>query len=320
VIEDRLLRDIQAQPANLERVLAYQTGEGAADLNAAAEIIRESKHVVLTGMGSSLFASIPAELVFRRRGIPARAVEAGELLHYGRDLLRHSCVVMTSRSGESIEIERLLEAGAAMIVGVTNVPDSTLARRADKTIFVDSMSDEMVAIQTYTGTLATLLLLAGESADALAPIAGSMADWICSWNLRVPQLIDGAPVFYFLGRGPSRASCFAGMLAMHEIAKQSAVALDAATFRHGVLEVVDAGFRSFVFAPAGPSRELSVGLAREIRQHGGQATLVETNTPDDAAAPLLEVVPAQLTGYYLAKAKSIVPGQFRYVSQVTRTE
>ena len=54
-------------------------------------------------------------------------------------------------------------------------------------------------------------------------------------------------------------------------------------------------------------------------KHGGRATLVESEVPD-YVAPILEVIPAQLAGYHLAKAKEIVPGQFRYVTQVTRTE
>jgi len=319
VTKDRLLLDIEAQPENLRQVLDYQTGPGAADLAAAGEIIRESKHILLTGMGSSMFAAIPAELVFRCHGIPARVVEAGELLHYGRDLLRHSCVVMISRSGESIEIERLVEAGAATVIGVTNVLDSTLARGADKLVSVHSLADEMVAVQTYTATLATLLLLAGQPPNSIAPVPELMAGWIASWHARIPELITGSPFFYFLGRGPSRASCLAGMLAMHEIAKQPALALDAATFRHGVLEVVDAEFRSFVFAPSGPSRQLGRGLARDIEGCGGRATLVESDVPE-MVAPLLEAIPVQLAGYHLAKAKNIVPGRFRHVTQVTRTE
>ena len=106
---------------------------------------------------------------------------------------------------------------------------------------------------------------------------------------------------------------------MHEIGKHPAVAMASASFRHGAIEVVDGNFHAVVFAPAGPTYELSRGLVRDIDSYGGHATLVESQLPANVA-PLLEAIPAQLAGYHLAKAKELTPGAFRYVAQVTREE
>ncbi len=74
-----------------------------------------------------------------------------------------------SRSGESIEVVKLLDklkGVASRVIAVTNEPESTLAKRADVTIFVDSLPDEIVAVQSYTGGVAAGLLLAGAVGEA----------------------------------------------------------------------------------------------------------------------------------------------------------
>ena len=72
-------------------------------------------------------------------------------------------VVVVSRSGESVEIVKLLSRVKEIsqhTIGVTNEPESTLAKQASVGLTVSSLPDEMVAIQSYTGTVAALTLLA----------------------------------------------------------------------------------------------------------------------------------------------------------------
>src|SRR6185437_3899075 len=93
-------------------------------------------------------------------------VEIAELLHYQSRICTGAAGVIFSRSGESIEVVKLREklkgvAVASRVIALTNEPESTLAKRADVTIFVDSLPDEIVAVQSYTGAVAAGLLLAG---------------------------------------------------------------------------------------------------------------------------------------------------------------
>src|SRR5580693_9579382 len=59
-----------------------------------------------------------------------------------------------------------LKGVASRVIALTNEPESTLAKRADVTIFVDSLPDEIVAVQSYTGAVAAGLLLAGAVGEA----------------------------------------------------------------------------------------------------------------------------------------------------------
>ena len=341
----RLALDIRGQPASLARVLDQQCGAGRAQLRRAAALLRTSKRVVITGIGASLNAAIPLENFLSSRGIGALSVEAGELLHYRSAACQDAVVVVVSRSGESIEIAMLLEAlrGRAPIVGVTNVAGSPLARAADVVLEVCSLPDEMVAVQSYSGTLLTLYLLGMETADQLDGgrreahgLLPALAQWtdaqlqaIRDWD----GFLSSDSLVHLLGRGPSCASAWEGALLFGEVAKAPAIAMSVASFRHGPIEVVDRSFRGFLFAPLGATRDLNIGLAADLMRFGGSVRLIGPagadahglpwiHTPSCAAmlAPLAEIVPVQVAAMRLAELRGIVPGSFRYISQITRDE
>lgn len=341
----RMASDIEGQSASLTRVLQQHCGDGRAQLLEAAALLRSAGRSVVIGVGASLNASIALENLLCARGYNSSSVEAGEFLHYRQETCRGAAVVVVSRSGESIEIARLLSAlqGRAAIVGVTSEPRSTLARAADIVLEVRSLPDEMVAIQSYTGTLLTLYLLGmavaqvlDEAQQEVEALLRKFPAWI-SANLAQPHTWDeflerDAPI-YTLGRGPSLGSALQGALLFSEIAKAPAVGMAVASFRHGPIEVVDQRFRGLIFASQGRTRDLNVGLARDIVRFGGKVRLIGAGGTDSSElrwihtppcsellAPLVEIVPVQVAAMRLAQLRGIVVGSFRYAPQVTVDE
>jgi len=160
-----MLSDIQGQPASLRQVCAHQFGAGASDLRTAATTLSDARRIIFTGMGSSFFAGLPAVHHLAAHGVAAEAMETSELLHFGLETLcEGTVVVLVSRSGETVEAIRLLPEllkRGAKVIGVTNVADSVLARESACSIFLNSRPDRMVAVQSYSASLAVLLLLAG---------------------------------------------------------------------------------------------------------------------------------------------------------------
>jgi glutamine---fructose-6-phosphate transaminase (isomerizing) len=341
----RLAEDIQAQPASLACVLEQQCGKGRSGLLHAASLLRSAKRALITGIGASMFASILLENLLCSHGIDAVTVEAAELLHYRRDAYRDAVVIMVSRSGESVEIAKLLPTikGRLPVIGVTNEAASVLAREADLSLQVGSLPDEMVAIQSYTGTLLALYFLgmatvdelgaAQQEIEALLPglsrLIAINLDELHGWD---PFLERGAPV-YLLGRGPSYASALEGALLFNEIAKAPAIGMTAASFRHGPVELVDQGFRGLIFASRGRTCDLNVALARDLTRFGGRVRVIGPQNVDGSGlewsstpsvpemlAPLLEIVPVQVAALRLAQLRGIQVGSFRYTPQVTRDE
>lgn len=339
----RLALDIRGQSASLAQVLAQHAGAGRPALKKAASLLRASWRVVITGIGASLNAALPLDSVLAAHGIPCLAVEAGELLHYRLGACDGATVVVVSRSGESIEIAMLLAAlkARAAVIGVTNEAGSTLAREADLVLTVGSLPDEMVAIQSYTGTLLTLMLLgraalgeldAGcqEAEQLLQPFEDwtrAQLDSAAAWD----SFLAHDSLLHLLGRGPSYASAREGALMCAEVAKAAAIAMPVASFRHGPIEVVEGRFRGLLLTPQDATRELNIGLARDLLRFGGAVRLIGPAEDDGLAwidtppcpplwAPLLEVVPLQVAAMRLAELRGVAVGSFRYISQVTRDE
>ncbi len=332
-VNSPLLENIRAQPKALRQVADYQLGPGREALLRSAELIRSSNRVILSGMGASAFACVPVAYA-----LGTEVIDSSELLYFRQSILKQeTTVVLVSRSGESVEVIKLLpilRQTGCRVIGVTNVPGSTLATQANEAIILNSPADQLVAIQTYTATVLALLLLADPSpADLYTTIetferqlnAGFMAG-----DAESEFLSPNAPV-YLLGRGPALGSVLEGALLFHEMAKLPAIGMQAAQFRHGPVEVVDAGFRAIIFGTTPETLPLDAGLAGDLLQMGAKICWIGPSSAAPAGAivfdvapqrfaPLLEIVPCQLLAYRLTEARGVTPGAFRWAPAITRSE
>jgi glutamine---fructose-6-phosphate transaminase (isomerizing) len=345
-----MLDNILAQPASLRGVLTLH--QGNATLRACAEQIRQAQgRIIFSAMGGSLFATLPAVSRLAQQGYPVQVTESAELLHYGSATLRAGDVgVVVSRSGGSIEpvllAEKMRQAGMT-VVGVTNVPGSELERIADINLPIGSQSDKLIAVQTYTGTVLALLLLAeevlaGESAKlgdecgAALPALSAHIDECLRQSEGWQDWLMGGPL-YLLGRGPALASVNEGALLLHETAKTAAVGMSSGQFRHGPAEILSGDFRAVVFGTPPITRSLDRSLANDLFSAGAQArwigpafeagdsrkhapSLVPWPEITPVLAPLFEIVPLQAAAYRLALWRGITPGDFRFVTEVTASE
>ena len=329
-----MLDDILHQPESLLRACKYQFADGAGSLDACARTLRGSRRITFTGMGSSLFAAIPAAYYLESQGIAAEVVEASELLHFGtRSLRPDGAFVLISRSGESIETVKLLpyirESGARW-AGVTNVPGSTLARECADLILLNSHADRMVAVQTYTTSVAVLMLLAAEIAgqpletwrefiEATADLTATEVQRAIAASDGWVEFLKAAPVVHLMGRGPSLASAHECALLFNEAARVPAVAISPAAFRHGPVEIVNERMRAIVFASQSQTRELDRALAADLHALGAQTRICDGSE----ARPLetiIEIVPVQVGVCALATSMGIDPGDFRFATLVTAAE
>jgi glutamine---fructose-6-phosphate transaminase (isomerizing) len=345
-----MLDNILGQPASHRGILALYQGNAA--LRACAEKIRRCQgRILFSAMGGSLFASVPAVSRLAERGYLVQLVESAELLHYGSATLRAGDIgVVVSRSGGSIEPVRLAEKMRQVgmtVVGITNVPGSELERIADITLPIGSLADKLIAVQTYTGTVLALLLLAeevlaGESAklsdecSAALPTLEAHIEACLQESEGWRDWLMGGPL-YLLGRGPALASVHEGALLLHETAKTAAVGMSSGQFRHGPAEIISPEFRAVVFGTPPNTRSLDRRLADDLFSAGAKArwigpaaeagdsgshapSLVPWPEVASVLAPLFAIVPLQAAAYRLALWRGITPGDFRFVTEVTASE
>ena len=344
-----LFENILAQPVALEAVREYQFGPGLGALERSAKLLRQSKRVVLTGMGASMFACVPMRYALAAKGVAVTVVETAELLHFlDAEVDRDTAVLLVSRSGESVETVKLLDKLVrrhSPTIGVVNVPGSTLAQRSAERIVLNSPADQLVAVQTYIATLVTLLLLAtaysGELDEAQADLAATIAElgpWIekCRAASRAAQAFTELTTpLYILSRGSGLGSVDEGVLLMHEVAKTPATGMSIAQFRHGFVEAADERIRAVVIGTQPVTSAFDRHFAMDLVKMGVAVrwigpleggSSIETlggTWPENARprfASVLEVVPLQLLAYGTAVSRGLTPGDFRWASTVTGSE
>lgn len=343
-----LFKNILAQPDALRAVLGrQQSAEGKAALLQAAALFRESKRIVLTGMGASLFACGPLRYLLARSGATVSSVETAELLYFlDHNLDGETSVLLVSRSGESVEVIKLLDLlqqRGCKTIGVANVAGSTLPSRTDASILLGSPADQLVAIQTYVATVAVLLLLGVAYDNRLEEAFSELADAINLLESFVPACVDasqkweafvGNSPLYFLGRGPSLATVEEGVLLMHETAKSPAVGMSIAQFRHGPVEVAGESVRAVVIGTQSATADHDLQLAIDLTRMGVDVRWIgplPPNTgiepfarwPDHVPSllkPVFEIIPLQLLAYRTAEMRGITPGDFRWAPAITSSE
>lgn len=346
---NRYLEDIHGEPETLRTIARVFTGEQRQTLAQVRQWFWRGEHrlIVFTGMGASLFAAQAVVPSLDRIGVRAVAADASELLHYGiPSLAGKVAVVIISQSGESPEVRGLVKAlkGRVDILGIVRNQDSFLSSTADLVVPVPAEEDGGVAVRSYTGTVAVLLLLSHVLAGGVVDQAAAALERATEGMVRaldqaggerIADLIDRHSIVHLVGRGPSLGSALEGALLFKEGAKFQAEGLSSGQLRHGSVEVIEEGHVSLVFAPRGSTFELQQRLVGELASYGSRvavltnaragsfpeaSAVIHVQAPDEAYAPLVEIVPIQLAVYTLATRLGRAPGVFRNTSPLITEE
>lgn len=349
---NRFKEEIYEQPSALKDTLKFYRSEpGKAILKEIYDLWRdrEFRQVLFTGMGSSYFAGYMGTGLLSSCGIPSYVINAGELLHYHRALLKEeTLLVCISQSGESYETVKIMEAlpGEIACIGITNDEKSSLAARSRITLLCRAGREEMTSTKTYVSTLLSLVFFANALAgppdkipeseiNKVIEITGDLIGKEGEW---LPEAMDfiGQPAYLqMIGRGPVYATVLQSALMFKEAAGTPAAGITGGEFRHGPLEMVQEGFIAVVFAPAGETYGQMHNLVTDIVKFGGKVVWV-TNQKNDLDKekvfkvyipcdneylfPLPAVIPLQYMADRWAFNRGNEPGRFTHGAKVTSIE
>lgn len=341
IIEGAYLDDLLDQPAALQRCWKQLALHKIPDL--ADRIARnEFRAIVLTGMGSSLYALYPLHLGLIAHGLSSQLVETSELLHFQAKLLHGpTLVIAVSQSGRSAEIVRVsqMPATEVTIVAVTNDEKSPLALRADYCVSIAAGHESSVSCKTY---VATLLALEWLSAALTGGVARTLEDlsfaseavhqYVSRWQDHVEELHDVLAeinILFVTGRGRSLAAAETGALILKESTRFPAEGMSCAAFRHGPMEAAGPHVLVTVFDGDEPAVQLNHALAADVLSGGGRSVVIETSAPKavfrlpsvpHALRPIVEILPIQMISLALAARNGIEAGRFERASKITSSE
>lgn len=351
-----MLDEIRQQPDILDRTLRQDLA-GVERLRKALAA-RRPRYIMLAARGTSdNAATFGRYLLEIGTGIPVSLAAPSVFTLYGvKDFdFRDSLVVAISQSGESTDINVVLEAAkaqGAVTVGITNESSSALANLAEHVFLVRAGREKSVAAtKTYAGQLLVFYLLAYAlgapvKLDDLRRLPGYAA---AALKLE-PQIADLAPRYCFMtnavvvGRGLNYANAFEFALKMMETCYVVAERFSSADFLHGPIAIVESAFPVFLFAPPGVTWPSLEGLLSKLSATGAEMFLISDKSnaaamktpgargvvigerlsfkgplPAEVYTPIPYIIPAQMFAAILASEKGLNPDQPRGLQKVTRT-
>lgn len=272
----------------IESEMARQHEDAIASFGTARELagriadaLRRKGRVVLLGMGGSHAVNRMVEVEYRALGIQALALTLSEQL-YSPLALGDAVVIVTSQSGESAEVHRLLAdlGGHDAAYGITLEGSSALARAVPSLVGAGGSERAFAATRSLTITLALhLAVLAAFGLDAEPSLAA----------LRARVRLDVAEAIKLLR--PVRAVIFSGRrlrglaeaaaLSTMELARMPAYALEGGQFRHGPLEALGPSLGAVHFASDETAVGLVGSLARDTVGGGSPTVVLDTSGSDE---------------------------------------
>ena len=245
--------------------------------------------VILTGMGSSLYAARCVQGYLTGHGIPALVFSSFELSRFQFNQIDSRCLVIAiSQSGKSQEVVELADKArkVTVVVGIHNYEESPLEAVCDFMLQIHGDKEFSVTNKTYELTMLILNLTAHRLTGGLdgnfMQECWCAADWTCTWlehweeNSRpMFEFAEGVLLYDLLANGSSLATAGQLSLAYREGLHNCTAVWECADYAHGQYHSSKLGrqYLAQMFFPAFEDGTKEMKMKDYILEHGGRVML-----------------------------------------------
>ena len=243
------LQEVTKQGELMNNVISFYRGEGRHLVDSVGEAFnnKQMDRVILTGMGSSLYAMDCIRSYLTQNGIPTISFSAFELSRFQfRQITSKSLVVAVSQSGNSTEIVELVEKArnVTTVVGIYNNEECKLQAMADYRLPICAGKEVSITSKTYQNTMLIMNILArrltGQLNDEFWAHAEAAAAWCCQWlnTWDVPsqamyEFAQGVDLYDLLANNASLSTARQLSLAYREGLHNCTAVWECADYAHG---------------------------------------------------------------------------------------
>jgi glucosamine--fructose-6-phosphate aminotransferase (isomerizing) len=336
------LKEIFEQPETVNYALLSRLNEeyGTAqfeELHLSVSTLQSIERILIIGCGTSLNAgNVASYMIEGRARIPVQVEIASEFRYKNPVIPPHTLVIAISQSGETadtIAAVRELKAKGARIVGICNVPESTLNREAHSTLFLRAgpeigvCSTKAFTSQVVVLALFTLLLARMKHMDKAEGIRFISA--LKALPNQIEQVLTLAPRieeiarhysafnnFFYIGRGAMYPTALEGALKLKEISYINANGYPAGEMKHGPIALINEDCPTVALCANRNTYEKILSNLNEVKARNGKIiAIAETGSEGidqiadevisipsttDELAPILTTVVTQLFAYYVS--------------------
>jgi glucosamine--fructose-6-phosphate aminotransferase (isomerizing) len=356
-----MLKEIFEQPRAIADTLAgrvEETGRVVLDeLTIEPEVLRGIDKVFVVACGTSYHAAMMAKYAIERWArLPVEIDIASEFRYRDPVLDDRSLVIGISQSGETIDTLaaiRYARAQGSIVIGVSNVVESALARESDAVLYTRAGPEiGVAATKTFTTQLVAMQLLGLYLAQVRGALDPGAIEVQVKELLRLPDQVESVLAraeeveqlcvqwsetrdWFFLGRSGDFPVAMEGALKLKEIAYVRAEGYAAGEMKHGPIALIEPGVVVVGVATDSHVQAKTLSNMEEMKARGGTILLIAEEGDEvghvadhvirvpagpDLLCTVTAVVPLQLLAYYVATAKGMDVDKPRNLAKTVTVE
>lgn len=261
--------------------------------------------IIITGMGSSLYAAHSIVSYLSSKDIPSLVLSAYELKEFNMAQINEkSMVICISQSGNSWEIAELIEKikGTTTVVGIYNNEDGKLSTSCDFKLPLFAGVETSITNKTYQCTLLVLNLLAheicGENDGKLDEEFKIVSDWCSEWlsdysakTMPLFKFIEGIEMYDFTAYSESLSTARQAGLIFREGLKSYTCSSEFADYAHGLFLSAQENYLGLMFFPELKKTDTENRMINHILEDSGKIILFTTDEVDERENLLSVILP-----------------------------
>ncbi|AFY78659.1 MAG: glutamine--fructose-6-phosphate transaminase (isomerizing) [Hydrococcus sp. C42_A2020_068] len=337
------------------------------NLGIPPELYDDLEHIQILACGTSWHASLVGKyLIEQLAGIPTMVQYASEFRYAPSPITANTLTIGVTQSGETadtlaaLEAEKQRRAGlkpkyAPQLLGITNRPESTLARMVDRIVNTQAgIEIGVAATKSFMAQLMGFYFLALDLAyrrqslpieklasivEGLRQLPGQIELVLEKQEPLIEELAHEfaeTQDFIFIGRGINFPIALEGALKLKEISYIHAEGYPAGEMKHGPIALLDSKVPVVAIAVPGSVYEKVLSNAQEAKARDARLIGVTAMTDrqaesifndllavpavDELLSPVLTVIPLQLLAYHIAARRGLDVDQPRNLAKSVTVE
>lgn len=338
-----MLKEIYEQPQVMANTMDGMVSEQGIDMAAVGltPLLQTIRRVYISGCGTAYHAGLVGGYAIEKwAGVPIEVEIASEFSRRHLVWEPEALLIVISQSGETSDTLGVVEAAKRHnipVLAVTNVQNSTIARKADYRIYTQAGPEIAIAsTKAYISQITVMYMLAMEMAKIRNQKSAEDIKHLAAELLSVPDHIQGiladtepikrvaeayyqAQTIFYLGRNFDAATAKEGALKLKETSYIHAEAYPTGEIKHGPMALVEQNVPVVMVNTQPNVADISFAVADVLMKQGGSIIMVcSARQAENASAyaycltvpdmdtdltPLCTVIVLQLLAYYIAVRK-----------------
>ena len=337
--DDYMLKEIYEQPKSIFCTLNNLNFE---NLNITKEYLKSLKKIYIIACGTAMHAGLVSKTLIENLCKINVEVDLASEFRYRNPIIdSNTLAIFISQSGETADTIAALELAKvsnAQTIAITNVPESSITRIADKVLYTSAGPEIAVAsTKAYTSQISLMSYFSLYLAKLLNSINDDLLKELETDLNNIPnkikELFDNLDSqikaiakkiylekdIYYIGRGLDYYVALEGALKLKEISYIHAEAYASGELKHGAIALIENNTTVISIITNPLLVEKSISNIQEVISRGAK-TIIITNQSlnknefnhiikipeiNSYLSPILSIIPLQLLAYHIAKLKKL---------------